>query len=100
MFAPPNPSGLEDISHRGHGKQRTSRGLLRRVHVEILNLPKLRAFLSAKTSHNGDALIAFSEQADGSAGDRCRSGVRHIGVGYADNMCAVRINLNTHLRTV
>src|ERR1700686_5339349 len=100
MFATPNPSGLENVSYRGYRKQRNPRGLLRRVHVEILNLPKLRSLLSAKTGHNGDAFIALPQQSDGSAGDRCRGGVRDIGVRYAHDIRAVRINLNPHLRTV
>src|ERR1700688_426388 len=100
MFAAANSSGLKNISYRGYGKQRNSRGLLRRVHVEIFNLSQLRTFLSAETSHNGDALITLPQQADGSASDRSRSGVGNIGVGYADDVRAVSINLNPHLRTI
>src|SRR6266478_625875 len=97
MFATPNPSGLQDISYRGYGKQRDPSVLLRRVDVEILNLPKLRPLLSTETSHDGDALIALLQQADGCAADRRCGGIRDIGIRYADDIRAIRINLNLHL---
>src|SRR6266478_2791846 len=100
MFATPNPPGLENISYRGYGKQRNPGVLLRRINVEILNLAKLRPFLSAQTSHNGDALIALPQQADGSAADRCCGRIRDVGVRYSDDIRAVRINLDLHLRAI
>src|SRR5258708_3160556 len=100
MFATPNPSGLEDISYRRYGKQRNSGVLLRRIDVEILDLAKLGPLLSTETSHNWDALIAFLQQADGCPTDRCCSGVRNIGVRYADDIRAVRVNLNLHLGAI
>src|SRR6266478_1920467 len=89
MFATPNPSGLEDISYRGHGKQRNPGVLLRRVDVEVLNLPKLRPLRSTKTRHDRNALITLLQQTDGCAADRRGSGVRAVG-----------IDLNLHLGTV
>src|SRR5882762_7384721 len=100
MFAAPKPSGLEDISDCGHGKQRNPGVLLRRVDVEFLDLAKLRPLLSAETSHDGNALIAFLQQADGCAADCCCRGVCNVGVRYADDIGAIRINLDFHLGTI
>ena len=94
MLATPDSSGLENVAYRGYGKQRHSGVLLRRIDVEILNLPKLRPFLPAETSYDGDALIALFQQANRCTAYGGGSRIRHIGVRYTYDIRAVRIDLD------
>ena len=96
MLATPNSSGLEDVADFATESSGTL-VFCCDEYVEILNLPKLRPLLPTETSHNGDALIALFQQANGCAAYGGRSGIRYIGIRYPDNIGAIGINQDLHL---
>src|SRR6266850_5419495 len=100
MFATPNPRRLKNVFQSRHRKQRDFDILLRRVDVEIFDLRKSCPILRPEPDNNRDVLVsllvnAYRISIDGSSRGGCDIGIRN-----SDQVGAIWINLDLHLRAI
>ena len=66
--------------------------ILRAIDIHVLDVGELRPFVHAQPGNDRNLLLAFLQHADRGAAHASRRGIRHIHIGDAGQIGAIRID--------